>query len=263
MVKIKESIKRILLSSLVVSSILSPSLSFANEGVEGIMNGGGGSKEERAFLEDLTVSKQIEMIESDTSLSEEDKSNFIKKLTDMQISPIISSVTSKVLSVPYYKQETGYYCGPATTKQTLQFVKGSSPSQSTIAKILGTTQSNGTDGTKIVSYLNASQNKINYVISKPKSHDNFTSTINTALRSYNSAPIIRIKHTKTEGWPYNTNGHYLNISGQKMSGSTIMHQLTDPYIQWINTSNSSGKFYIKSSLVYKGIQNHFAKHFYF
>ncbi|MGX4598975.1 C39 family peptidase [Faecalimicrobium sp. JNUCC 81] len=263
MVKIKENIKKILLSSLVVSSTLSPSLSFANEGAKEIMDGGRGSQEERAYFENFTESKQIEMIESDPNLSEEDKAAFINKIKGTESVPIISSVASKVLSVPYFKQERGHYCGPATTKQTLQFVKGSSPSQDTLCKILGTTPEKGTDGRQIVKYLNSSQNKINYVIANPKSNDHFTTLVNSALRSYNSTPIARIKFRPGEGWKYKTGGHFLNISGQKMSGSTVMHQLTDPYIQWIDKNNTSGKFYERSNLLYKGIMNHFGQHIYY
>ncbi|MFR6247183.1 MAG: C39 family peptidase [Romboutsia timonensis] len=263
MFKLNAKVKKYLMCSLMLSTILSPALSFANEAENNVMNGDS-SIYSRSSQESqmITIEDQIEQVKNNDNLSQKDKEEFLSKLEETKIMPYATSVVGVTKSVPYYKQETSYYCGPATTKQTLQYVKGSSPTQKTIANSLGTT-TNGTDGTKIVSYLNANQSKIKYIIAKPSSQDNFTTLVNAALRSYNSPPILRVKYLSGDGWPYTTNGHFLNISGQRMNGTKIEHRLTDPYIQWKQPNVTSGTFYRDSAITYKGIKNHFAQHFYY
>lgn len=74
-----------------------------------------------------------------------------------------SQITTKAvtkISIPgtftMYQQINNYYCAPASVKSVLQYINGSSDSQSTIANGLGTT-SDGTSPTKIAPYLNQKQ----------------------------------------------------------------------------------------------------------
>jgi hypothetical protein len=46
---------------------------------------------------------------------------------------IIMSSGGKTLSVPLYKQELSYWCGPASTQMTVKYVKGVKYSQTTLA----------------------------------------------------------------------------------------------------------------------------------
>ena len=90
--------------------------------------------------------------------------------------------SSKTLNVQYFKQENGYYCGPATTKQVLNFFNGSSLSQSQYARDLGTTTS-GTVFPNIAGVLNKYQSKCNYV------YREMASTEYANWRSFNIASI--------------------------------------------------------------------------
>lgn len=47
------------------------------------------------------------------------------------------SIAFRTLNVLYYKQESKDYCGPATTKQTLQYINGTSLSQDAYADLVG------------------------------------------------------------------------------------------------------------------------------
>ena len=64
---------------------------------------------------------------------------------------------------PNYKQETSYYCGPASVKQAIQWINGSSASQSTYASAMGTNSDSGTIVYNLTRYgLNAYQSKYDY-----------------------------------------------------------------------------------------------------
>lgn len=58
------------------------------------------------------------------------------------------------LAGPWFKQQNGYYCGPATVKQVLHYINNVSSTQDTYASELGTTSA-GTDMTGIPGVLNS------------------------------------------------------------------------------------------------------------
>lgn len=78
---------------------------------------------------------------------------------ELDKSLINSSVQSRYyvnkLSVTNYRQDNDYYCGPANVKQVVQYLNGSSASQSTYASYMGT---NSTDGTYVYAIRNALNN---------------------------------------------------------------------------------------------------------
>lgn len=228
--------------------------------------------------EPITLDQQLENVINSEEINEGQKLKVIskinsaKEINEGQENSIVTRASNTyncTRSIPYYKQQNSYYCGPATTKQSLQYLKGTSPSQSTIASSLGTTTS-GTDGTKIVEYLNNNQSSNYYVIVEPTSQSAMESTIYSGLTNFNAPPILRVKITSgqvstqhPQSWYYTTNGHFMNISGQyTVNGSTI-YQVTDPYIEYKASSITSGKYRINSSAVYTSTMNHFAHHFYY
>lgn len=167
------------------------------------------------------------------------------------------------LAVPYYEQQNGYYCGPATTRQTLHyFDKGLDLSQDAIAKSLGTTTA-GTDGANIVTYLNSYRLWNYYTVNNPESKEEMEELTYYGLNTCYAPPILRV-HLKTEhGWPYATGGgHFMNISGQYATSNGIVYQVTDPNITRVNPSLSSGKYRISSATAYNGTMAHFRQEFY-
>lgn len=183
------------------------------------------------------------------------------------------------LSVPYYKQETSNYCGPATTKQTLQYINGTSLSQDEYADQIGAWSNslgryykrsekyNGyaSATTRIVPYVNANQSRHSYMVAGKEKYnvsvDDMKACINCGME--NNYPIIfNIKVTGitpntsasslNAKWPYTTSGHFLNISGQYATGSA--YYLTDPYYLY-SSSSSTGKFQRSASVVHSAYNN--------
>ena len=143
---------------------------------------------------------------------------------------LFSPIFVKTLNVTAFLQDNGHYCGPATVKQTLHYINGNSSSQSTYATALGTTTA-GTDMTVIPCVLNNNQSSHDYVYS---SFSNISTWI-TYLRSALSANVPAIADINTIGsvWPYETTGHFVNLSGLNYDSedgpglNTVL--VTDPY----------------------------------
>lgn len=212
----------------------------------------------------ITIEEQEQALIKDSSISSEKKSKFLKKFeaykelkrktNNMASIQSTNDPSSGYISVPYFKQEKNYWCGPATTKQTLQYISGSSSSQAVIAKAIGTT-TDGSNLSDMVSYLNNNQSNKNYVIVTDPSEDLIQGIAKVIVDD--QAPAIgRLAFKKGGNWEYSTRGHYLNITGYSNGGSSI--RVTDPYIGWISPS-SSGSYYVTSNEVYIATKDHFAR----
>lgn len=182
-----------------------------------------------------------------------------------------ASTPARTLSVPVYTQETNYYCGPATTKQTMQYLTGKSDSQTTIAKAMGTTK-NGTDGTRIVSYLNSKQSKARYTIYTNPSLDTMKVLQRAAfipsstyiagvgyITKQLKPNIAWVKFSKGGNWQYPTNGHFFNVSGY--TANQAKTRITDPYIR-LKVKGHSGHYYVTYNELHTATKTHFAKHYY-
>ncbi len=215
--------------------------------------------------EKLTFGEQVNQIERDSGLSRAEKDSRIKALKGS----VIARAASISLHVFYFKQETNYYCGPATARQSMATILNSvvrTPSQSTIANdpaFGGVTQSGGTlNPTKMRQYIN-SKASANYVEVVNYTQGAMQLCLDRGLTD-GAPPILRMKNTKAQstnaGWLYTTNGHYLNVSG-KINATT--YQVTDPYIQWVNASYTTGKYNVTLSQIHDVTQQHDAKSFWF
>lgn len=168
------------------------------------------------------------------------------------------------INTPMLKQETNYWCGPATTLQTLSATgKSGGETQSSIASKLGTTSA-GTDGLNIVNLLN---NKgLSYAV---RSADDATLLWSDFLLSIErqAPPVLRVSFSSGEGWDYSTSGHYMSVCGvtaNEGGGSATNESayIVDPYIKWIKPN--AGDNYDKSiPKVFQAIKNHWASHYYY
>lgn len=156
------------------------------------------------------------------------------------------------LAIPLYTQSNGYYCGPATVKEVVQFHKGSSSSQATYAKKLGTT-SDGTDMTKIPSVLSAESGR-KYVYASIEDQATWKKRIIRNITGTKLAVVMDIKTTK-DFWRYATSGHFLAIRGYKGTASTVSNvQMSDPH------PDCSGEYYVKTAAnAYKANNSHWRK----
>lgn len=119
------------------------------------------------------------------------------------------------LDITAYKQEKSYWCGPANIKQVIQFINGSSASQSTYASSMGTNSEDGSYVYKMVNELNKRQSKFTYAYKEVTS-----SVTEKDIDTYVHVSVAQKKpmilHARTQPlYLYNgTNlGHYLTISG--------------------------------------------------
>lgn len=168
------------------------------------------------------------------------------------------SVNLYTLEVPLHTQETDYYCGPATTLQTLEYHGSYGHTQTSLARDLGTT-SNGTDGLNIVDVLNTNQNKVYYIVVNLSTKENMMGSLISSIAGISSPAVLRLNITKGGNWIYESKGHFMNVSGVSDTYSVV--RVTDPFIQW-KDSSSTGSYYVTSDEVYTAIDNHFARHFY-
>lgn len=98
---------------------------------------------------------------------------------------------SNTLSVPTFEQELYYYCGPASIKETLHYINGSSLSQGTYASHMGVNQIDGAIVWKMAQELNQNQTKHNYIYEKNITKDRFINILTSdILDSDVQVPII-------------------------------------------------------------------------
>lgn len=219
------------------------------------------------------IDMQLDNFMSNNSITQKEKENAQKRASYLKglISGTASSskfgARSSSISnyVPYCKQDTDYYCGPASVQQTLgHYHYAPIPPQSSIYS------KTGTDTTAICNYLNSLLNASNdpsyvkYTVWWNSSNKNMKTTV-TAISGSGTPIIVHVKdisksdavrssYTDTANWPYQTSGHYMSISGYKENGNKI--ELTDPYIMWSSKGKAdsryaAGKYYIDFSALNK------------
>lgn len=165
----------------------------------------------------------------------------------------VSGSEYMVLAVPTSKQDNGHYCGPATVRQTLLYFKSQVsgyynlfvPTQSTLAgeTYLNTDLTESTDMTKIAPVLNSILGASHYSMVSIGTQDDWINKATYAL--YVKKPVILdIKAVAGSGWPYTTDGHFLNVSGYDRTSSTHRAQVTDPW------EGKLGSHWYDTSLVY-------------
>ena len=90
MFKLNAKVKKYLMCSLMLSTILSPALSFANEAENNVMNGDS-SIYSRSSQESqmITIEDQIEQVKNNDNLSQKDKEEFLSKLEETKIMPML------------------------------------------------------------------------------------------------------------------------------------------------------------------------------
>ncbi|MCR4695606.1 MAG: C39 family peptidase [Pseudobutyrivibrio sp.] len=189
----------------------------------------------------------------DSCLQAEVSEESLKETDEEEVFHTLDSAQGFAMSLPvtHFKQETSYYCGPATTKQTIYYLGGGNYSQSTLAKELQTTSS-GTVMGNIPTIINKHLPGKGYAMRTiPGNQSTYASQIYTALTS-GKPVVIDIIASKSDGWPYNTNGHFLNISGVSCGTQGNYITVTDP-----NSSNAKDIYPL--STVYKVNSKHWNK----
>lgn len=145
---------------------------------------------------------------------------------------VSAATVNKQLAVTVFKQANSYYCGPATVKEVLNYMLGTSKTQDQYASDLGTT-TDGTTMTNIPDVLNKYQSSCYYIYTEISSMSEWSSDVSFDI-NLNHPVVIDIKST-TSNWPYATSGHYMCISGYDNSGSTAYAWVADPHPTYYGT----------------------------
>ncbi|SCW77139.1 Peptidase_C39 like family protein [Paenibacillus tianmuensis] len=211
-----------------------------------------GTGDNPAFTPDIKSPKQIQA----EAIKEKELATY-----KLNRASFLAAGSQKEIAVPSFKQETSYWCGPATTKQVLHFFNGSSLSQQDYAKQLGTTK-DGTDFSKVDDVLNANQSKTTYIY-KSFNDNEFSDWKNTLEidinASYPTVLDLKITPQNMPKYTAEVEGHILNASGYDyVYGSAPEIRLTDPFDQG-NRGVTLGNVWHPMDGVWNANQAHFRK----
>lgn len=239
--------QKLVISSTLLLSLLLPSTSFA---------AGTGDHSKPSI--DIPTQSQLSASMVKEQLLQEHK----KKLKRMESTGITTraDLSYRTIAVTPFKQETNYWCGPATTKQMLHFINGSSQSQSYYAGKLGTT-TDGTDFSLIDNVLNDHQSTNTYTYRDFTSSDFDTwKSIMILTIDWSKPAALDLKIT-SQNMPLYTSpvaGHILNNSGYDLATSDKRIRLTDPFDQG-GRGVTHGNVWHPFEGVWKANQAHFRK----
>ena len=163
--------------------------------------------------------------------------------------------------VANYKQETTYWCGPASARQSLSFHRADSgsstglPSQTTLSKRIGTT-GDGSSTAAIAAALNTYDGvfgTVSYLASNitdtANPYETFVNRIGTMLRSITvnpTAPIILAQTKYIPRYKGVASRHYMTVSGINDNVSPMQMRSVDPHyssayygVRWENVGSTS------------------------
>lgn len=178
-----------------------------------------------------------------------------------EIVPYGFCYNERTLNVPTYQQEKNHWCGPAAVKEVLQFLNGSSLSQSQYASNMQTDADGSTIVYKLTNELNRRQSKHQYQYEDISSETRFNQIlIADVMDSDVGVPFVL--HALT-GSLYKYNGntlrHYLVVNGGNMpqqkvtyvdswgadyGRGTTLGRYTDTRSNVANTVTASGRYVI-------------------
>lgn len=187
---------------------------------------------------------------------------FAKRLNEKSGKFNINSLGEmKTISVTGFKQETSYWCGPATTKQVLHFLNGSSESQQYYANKLGTTK-DGTVFSEIDDLLNKEQsvNRYNYVTYSSGEFIQWKAANIFAIDAgYPVVLDLKITPQTMPKYKNNVEGHILNTSGyDARDDNKLRIRVTDPFDEGGRGDTLGNQWYDMDG-VWKANQAHFRK----
>lgn len=166
---------------------------------------------------------------------------------DTSIQPMSLNTYGRLTkAAPNYRQETSYFCGPASTRQSLAYHKANSgsgvalPSQTTLAGRIGTTTS-GSSTSGIVSTLNSYNGTFGFIryigsniVGTTNPYETFVNRIGQDLRQPGgvtnspSIPITLMQTSKIPRYNGHPSRHYMSISGIDDTVSPMIMRSVDP-----------------------------------
>lgn len=149
----------------------------------------------------------------------------------------VTRETWYAIGVPYYGQEENMSCGPASARMMLEYITGTTYSESSIRdNMSGWSSSTGVTLAKLLQYVHGEQNKYRYTkyygASRSYMFDGFIS----AIRYNRAAPVCGVRESTSAGFPYNINGHFIVIAAVAADSSAVT--VMDPWAGYKGHSNN-------------------------
>ncbi|SDZ39277.1 Peptidase_C39 like family protein [Evansella caseinilytica] len=221
-----KSTKLLTIGALSILLLTTPTLAFANESEPNDVGTG-------AMLNDPTLTKSLE---AELEELAKEKDQWLEETLmeeDFRINNVADGEYYSI-HVTNYKQENGYYCGPAAARQSLSFHKSKSgsstglPGQSTLASKIGTTKS-GSTTTGIASALNSYKGTFSFSsntyvaaditnVSSPRT--TFENRMKGVLKNKTNAPIVLLETRYLDRYDGKSIRHYNTISAYSYDYTT-------------------------------------------
>lgn len=204
----------------------------------------------------ISTAQQILQIREEPSYTTVQKDTLVNELMGHKSGVNKRSARTAAMTLPnfpYYYQQSGYWCIPATVQMTLKYVNGSSPSQSSLADSMGVDISSGVPLSEAVPFLNNEQSRAGYTQIWPGSVSAMRDDFYAIMKNENAPAIISTKFSTDEGYPYDMNYHHaLCVTGQKADGESF--RLHDPILN----ANVPESYYITPSNIKVGLKSYIA-----
>lgn len=241
--KKRKLIPRVALASTIFTALLLP---------QTVM--GEGTGDDPRMIEDVKTEKQVKAEKEKLRKVREHITN--KREAAESEGKVSALGLFRVISVPSFEQETSYWCGPATVKQVLDYINGTSKSQRYYADELGTTK-DGTVFSVVDDVLNDHQDENYYVYTTHDSDEQskFNDKIEWGID--NGYPSILDLKNDPDYMPKYTRsvaGHIVNTSGYDWDDWEI--RITDPFDQG-NRGVTLGNVWHPADGIWEANQAHF------
>ena len=175
------------------------------------------------------------------------------------ITPLVVDAPYRYLYTPSHKQETGFWCGPATC-QVIDDYLGGHVSQATYAKSMGTTPS-GTDFSKLDDCLRAYTAKPYYYYGG-LTESGFNGKVTDSILNH-TMPLAADVKILASVWPtynYNHDGHIVPIEGFDWRyGRLRLNDVFNEADYYSNGGSTFGHVTYDQSVVWNGVYNHFRR----
>ena len=146
--------------------------------------------------------------------------------------PAPEAQTKQVLDVKWYGQETGYWCGPGSTRMALGTRLAEPPSQTELARTMGTT-TNGTDhiglpAAALNKYLGVDTYRSRTMADPPTREERAQLKRDLLARIGGGFPIVAnvVSGWRPPGYPGGTIYHYVAVVGFDEGGEKVL--VADP-----------------------------------
>ncbi|MEG0615233.1 MAG: C39 family peptidase [Oscillospiraceae bacterium] len=211
-----KSIKKVFICTLAAITMAAPISVFADNAVT-ISGAIEATEEEIAASKNQIKPKYIGAIEATeeeiaASKNQKKTNTELEKahLAERMNAPFSWHQLSPMSSFVYYPQETNYTCGPASLRMALNFLTGINYPESTLSTCCGTSTA-GTSLTKMAECINSKQSKNGYVARYGETKETMKDNIYSGIVTNNAPPIIGVKETRSSGWPFDLEKHFIVV----------------------------------------------------